>query len=744
MSKRPRDQAGELRDPPDAREAESALPTPTYDELVARLQIFESITDGLITLDSEWRYTFINAQAEEMLGRPRSVLLGKRVWDEFPSSAGSEIEAMLRRVVADRAAREFEGFDAARGRWYENRAAPTPDGGVAVYFRDVTDRKRAEEASRQGERRFRAVFEGALDAMVIADDEGRYVDANPAACSLFGLPREQLLDKSVRDFIEPGFDLESAWSDYRRAGAGQGLLRLIRPDGVAIEVEYAAKADVLPGRHLSSLRDVTERVRVEEALRESERKVITILESITDAFYTLDRGWRFSYMNPQAEPILGRSRSELLGRVVWDEFPEAIGTAFDLEFRRAVADRVPVAFEIDFPPLGGWFSIHAYPSPDGLSVYFTDVTERHQAEEALRESERRFRLVLEGSRDVIYQLDLTTRKYDYISPAVREVLGLDPREIAIGGLPLIISLGHPEDLARLAARVSVLMSPGPDSKLDPLIEYRVRVPGKGWRWMSDSSTVIRDEDDTPTSLVGNVRDVTDEKGTSERLRDLSRRLIRAQEEERRYIAGELHDEIGQALTAIKLDLGAALRSPGSAIATRRLKEGLELVSRTIGQVRDLSLALRPSMLDDLGLVDALRSYASKFTERSGVDARFSAEGEIGRLDPDVETACFRIAQEALTNVARHSGAARVRVELSISTGGLRLIVADDGTGFDVAAAIARASGGSSLGVLSMRERAILLGGCFELESAPGRGTEVRATFPPVEARPELDSPGGAG
>ncbi len=215
----------------------------------------------------------------------------------------------------------------------------------------------------------------------------------------------------------------------------------------------------------------------------------------------------------------------------------------------------------------------------------------------------------------------------------------------------------------------------------------------------------------------------------ERLSDVSRRLIRAEEEERRRIAGELHDEIGQALTALKLNLRAAVRAVGTTSTKNRLEESIALVERTIDQVRDLSLDLRPALLDDLGLVSALRSYIGKMGQWSGIKASFAADPSLDRLDPETETACYRIAQEALTNVARHSGAVRVSVVLEKSDCEIRLIIRDDGRGFDVSAATARAASGSSLGLLGMRERASLLRGQFAIASDLGSGTEVRATLP---------------
>ena len=217
----------------------------------------------------------------------------------------------------------------------------------------------------------------------------------------------------------------------------------------------------------------------------------------------------------------------------------------------------------------------------------------------------------------------------------------------------------------------------------------------------------------------------------ERLQILSRRLIRAQEDERRHIARELHDEVGQALTALKVYLQRARKGPVGPSAEHCLDECVGLIDRTLGQVRALSLGLRPSMLDDLGLVAALRSLVNGLAQRTGLDARIEVQSGLGRANPDVETACYRVAQEALTNVVRHASAGRVVVELGARGTDLRLVVTDDGTGFDVGDAADRAARGSSLGVLGMRERAELVGGGIEIDSRPGRGTIVSAHFPVV-------------
>ncbi len=216
---------------------------------------------------------------------------------------------------------------------------------------------------------------------------------------------------------------------------------------------------------------------------------------------------------------------------------------------------------------------------------------------------------------------------------------------------------------------------------------------------------------------------------SNNLQTLSHRLVEAQEGERRHIARELHDEIGQTLTVAEMNLQSALQSPDASLLETRLKASIEAVERVLEQVRDLSLNLRPSMLDDLGLEPALRWYTNRQASLTGLKAEFRADPLENRVDPVIETECFRVAQEALTNVVRHAQAHAVAVELRRENGRLHLSVRDDGIGFDVAAGRERAVRGDSLGLLSMEERAALAGGKIEYKSAPGQGTEIHAWFP---------------
>jgi two-component system sensor histidine kinase UhpB len=216
---------------------------------------------------------------------------------------------------------------------------------------------------------------------------------------------------------------------------------------------------------------------------------------------------------------------------------------------------------------------------------------------------------------------------------------------------------------------------------------------------------------------------------SRKLRVLSRRLVEAQETERRNIARELHDQVGQLLTMAQLNLQALLQSAQSDEQALRLNDTLDVVDNVLEQVRDLSLNLRPSMLDDLGLGPALRWYADRQATLAQLHLTIHIDPIEKRLDPVIETECFRIAQEALTNVSRHAKAHSVKVELRVENEQLHLRVRDDGVGFSVAATRDEAVRGASLGLLSMEERAALAGGGLEWASNPGQGTEVHAWFP---------------
>jgi signal transduction histidine kinase len=257
------------------------------------------------------------------------------------------------------------------------------------------------------------------------------------------------------------------------------------------------------------------------------------------------------------------------------------------------------------------------------------------------------------------------------------------------------------------------------------------------------STVIADADGWPLLQVL-LQDVTAEHQQQRRLDAYATSVLRGQEEERRRIAQELHDEPMQALVTLCRRLDAlAQRHALPAAAVSALEPIRGLAEAIVQELRELAHGLRPPSLDDLGLVASLRQQVSRFAARTGTETAFEVQGDARRLPPDAELGLFRIAQEALRNVERHAAARRVLVGVGFREREVWLVVRDDGVGFTLPSPPASAghADGPGLGLLGMRERAALLGGRLEVGSAPGQGTTVRVTVPAASGR---RGPGCAG
>jgi PAS domain S-box-containing protein len=590
-----------------------------------------------------------------------------------------------------------------------------------------------------------------------------------------------------------------------------------------------------------------------EQQRQVPPDLVRVLDSIADTFIVLDRHWRFVYVNSHA---LGQAREplpELLGHTIWERYPELLGTPVESQFRRAIDQQTAVYFEAEGALTGRWLEIHAYPSPGGLTVYARDVSDRRQAEEALRDSEERHRLIAELTSDYVYDLHFATdgsNRLAFATQGFTRVTGYTVEELErLGGWKVFI---HPDDLPRTLAALPRRMSGGPE-----VDEIRIRTKGGQTRWIRFSTHAIRNPDGRPVRMLGAVQDITERRhaeellresqerfqafmdngpaltwvkdeagrfvyvnrpyeqrfgrkreellgrgmsqiwpadlarrfdethravlaagrvlesideipepsgGTSfwrtfrfpfrdasgtqyaggisveiteqkqaeERLQESSRRLqalsahlMHVQEQERRHLARELHDEVGQVLTGLRFALDTAGRLPAAQLPAA-LGEAQALVRELAGKVRDLSLRLRPSMLDDLGLLPTLLWHLERYTAQTGVRVAFEHHGLGQRLAPAVETAAYRIVQEALTNVARHAGVAHCAVAARFEDGGLHLAVADEGGGFDPAC---RQRDGTGGGLSGMRERAVLVGGQLEVHSQPAGGTRVTAYLP---------------
>ncbi len=219
----------------------------------------------------------------------------------------------------------------------------------------------------------------------------------------------------------------------------------------------------------------------------------------------------------------------------------------------------------------------------------------------------------------------------------------------------------------------------------------------------------------------------------ERLQALSKESMRLQEQERRQLAHDLHDEIGQALTTLKVNLQTIRRTTIPNSREAALSDSFKIIDQTVDRVRDMALDLRPSMLDDLGLASAVRWYVGKQGKRAGIRTRVESEDIPGRLSPNALVACFRIVQEGVTNILRHAKARRMAVMLRAVKEGVEVIIEDDGTGFSVKDAMTTSGERSHLGLIGIQERVRTINGEFHISSAKGKGTRLSATIPFDEA-----------
>ncbi len=485
--------------------------------------------------------------------------------------------------------------------------------------------------------------------------------------------------------------------------------------------------------------EIEERKEVEGALRQSEERFAAFMDNLPGYAWMKDLQGRYVYVN---EMVRGLPGYRSLGKTDAQIWPADLAAEYRANDQQVIAAKKPLQTLEHYQQEGK----HRYMAGSKFPIFDkagavalvggagVDITERIEAEEALRASEERFRRLVEVMPVAVYVCDTSGIIQSYNHRAV-ELWGREPK------------LG--DTAQRYCASLRLY---SPEGKLVPHEEskmaevLRTGVPAR------DLEVVIERPDGSCLTVLVNIaplrngageligamncfQDITERKQAAKeleemnhQLRFLSHRLFQIQEEERRHLARELHDEIGQTLTAAKINT-EMLRAAVPPDLAARLNENATILDRLLQQTRQISLDLRPPLLDDLGLVPALRWYVNQQAERSGLEAEFSADPLADDVPPHIRIVCFRLAQEAITNVVRHADAKTLMVELRRADTFLHLIVRDDGEGFDVAAAKARAEQGASLGLLGLTERAALAGGGVHVSSSPGEGTTVEILLP---------------
>ncbi len=475
-------------------------------------------------------------------------------------------------------------------------------------------------------------------------------------------------------------------------------------------------------------------------LQGAEHPYRVMVEAINEGAATLLLDGTILYSNRQFAKMLGQPLEKLIGKSFGDFFPPEIRPAIRGILSRA--ENGGTRCEVELPQPGGvvlpaQLSINPFNNSgtDAFCVVATDLSqqkraelERLLAERALTEHEERNRLVLSNIRDyAIFLLDPIGTVTTWDSGAER--VHVFTADQIIGRH--FSSLYAPEDIERGKPEIDLQIASTED-----------RVESEGWRLRADGSrfwanvilTSLRDEQAKLRGIICVTRDITDRKRAEEELRKLSIRLMDLQDQERRRIARELHDSEGQNLSLLLMSLSKLKRTcekldPEAHVL---LTESIEMANECLRDVRTLSYLLHPPLLDEFGLISALQWYVEGFSGRSGISVNLDLPPDLNRLPADMETSLFRLVQEGLTNIHRHSGSATAEIHLACERNELRLRIEDHGKGM-TAAEISGTNGSThGVGLASMRERVRELGGNLEIRSEAGR-TQINVTLPVVAA-----------
>jgi PAS domain S-box-containing protein len=469
----------------------------------------------------------------------------------------------------------------------------------------------------------------------------------------------------------------------------------------------------------------------EKALVRAQSRIDSVLNGVADTHILFDLNWRYLYVNKAAKRAIGRPLAQILGRTLWELYPDIVGSELERQYHRAMKERVPVTFDFHYVPLDTWWENRFYPAPEGLSVFATNITERKRAEERLRQSEERFQQLAERIPEVFWMTDPDSHQLLYVSPAYQKIWG-QPCESLYKRPNAWMEAIHPDDRGRVEESSTQQVLGRYDE------EFRINRPDGSVRWIRDRAFPVNDTSGQVYRIMGIAEDITERKfagetlkTTHEQLRALSARLQAARDEEATRIAREVHDELGGAVTCLKWDLESFDRiiselrdQPQLPVLHEKLQNMLKLTDATIITITKISSELRPTALDDLGLVAAIDWQARQFQSRSGINCNFQCSIDVD-LNKEQSTTIFRIFQEALTNILRHAQATSVDISMKEQAGEFVLKVSDNGRGITEY----EKSSLQSLGLLGMRERAHLIGADIRFTGIGGSGTEVMVRVP---------------
>jgi PAS domain S-box-containing protein len=607
--------------------------------------------------------------------------------------------------------------------------------GVHGSARDISERERLERELRDSEERYRSVIQSSPDLIWATNKVGQYVFVSDRVRDLLGWEPDEVLGRPFREFIDEQ-SVQMTNDNWARLAREPGVTQTHRldirhKDGSLRPFEVSSVAVVRDGEVenvYGIARDVAERERLERELRESEERYRFLVENSPDVIYATDAEGVITYFSESVERSLGWTPQEIVGRhfrdIVRTATPGQPGRRFmeladgrpDLTTRMELLgkDGVYRPFEVT---AAGMRIDDVFTGVHGSA---RDIRERERLERELRDSEERYRYLVQSSPDLVWMTD-ADGQFTFISDQAQQILGWEPHEL----LGRSFADLAPDEGRRGAIARFRWLQRRPTQAHRSRLNVRTR---DGRELAMEVTGIGMVGEGRFLGAHGAARDVSDREKLERGLRRQAAEL--ASSEERAHLARELHDSVTQALfsmTLLSRSIELLLDKDPSQVP-EKLVSLRELQRDALAEMRALIFELRPGNIEEHGLIQALRTHSASLSGRIGLPVVVEADlGE--RPSLDVEETLYRIAQEALHNVVKHAGARQVRLEVDRVPDGVRLRVIDDGRGFDESAVP-----DGHLGLAGMRSRAERLGGRLTVTTAHGAGTTIEVVVP--EALPE--------
>lgn len=574
------------------------------------------------------------------------------------------------------------------------------------------------------------------DAVAVLQLDGVIIVANDAMATLTGCSIEELQGMNIACLLSID-DFRKVVDRQEQQIKGEAVtqryeLVWIRKDGAKVIGESVTRLIGEQGRPaavLTIVKNITEQKRVQEALRKERDRAQRYLDVAGVAIQVIDANQTATLTNKKCSEMLGYKEGEVVGKNWFDTFtPERNRARAKAIFTELISGQIGLSRCVESPVLTktgqeriiSWYNTTLLKDEAGNTIGVLgsgeDITERRRMEKALLESEERYRTLFEDSRDAIFILDKAGRVID-ANEAALGLLEYSKQEVA--------ELYLLQRAVNATERENFLEQIGEKGYLGDY-EMKMRKKDGSEIYCLLTFTAERNADGDVMGYEGIVRDVTTQKRMERSLSLYITQVTKAQEEERKRIARELHDDTVQALSALSLDIQrigkGRKRLPDE--TTRELEQVRQKVTNIAEELSHLSRALRPSVLDHLGLIPALKSLTSDLSGRGKVSVSVEVAGTERRLSPEVELGLFRIAQEAIRNVRKHSEATTAVVAVRFDPIRVTVTINDNGKGFDIPARLDDLSAMGRLGLVGMQERAQLLNGELTVHSKLGVGTTI--------------------